>query len=552
MLLSLTVKNYALINYVHIQLDTGLNIITGETGAGKSILLGALGLILGKRADSSIVQNKDEKCYVEGIFTYNNANIDQLLLEQDIENNDGELIIRRELSPQGKSRAFINDTPTTLDILQSLTSMLIDVHAQHETQSITDRDFFIPLIDATALHTDEVKRYQDLFFTYKKNLNTLQQLVKNKEKIQQELDFLHFQYQELDIALQNTENYGALEEELQRLEYATTIQEWIAQVRQLLYDGENNFYDLNNQLIKIITQINAFTKNYDTIIQLLEQLYIEIKPLQRQLQHDEIALQSNPERVQELQDKQNQINKLLQKHHSIDIHALRQLHSELSSKIAHIAHDEETIQQLATETDSQHTELSQLAKRITHERNAVLPHFEVQINTLVEQLGMPYGKIMMQLTPLPSLNQWGADMITLLFAPNKGSIFQPLEEVGSGGEKSRLMLAIKSTTAASMNLPTLIFDEIDTGISGQVAIIVGELLKKIAHKHQIIAITHLPQVAAKGSKHLFVYKDHSGDISQTLIKDLDEEAKIENIASMLSGDVITDAARLQAKHLMEL
>lgn len=552
MLLSLTVKNYALINYVHIQLDTGLNIITGETGAGKSILLGALGLILGKRADSSIVQNKDEKCYVEGIFTYNNANIDQLLLEQDIENNDGELIIRRELSPQGKSRAFINDTPTTLDILQSLTSMLIDVHAQHETQSITDRDFFIPLIDATALHTDEVKRYQDLFFTYKKNLNTLQQLVKNKEKIQQELDFLHFQYQELDIALQNTENYGALEEELQRLEYATTIQEWIAQVRQLLYDGENNFYDLNNQLIKIITQINAFTKNYDTIIQLLEQLYIEIKPLQRQLQHDEIALQSNPERVQELQDKQNQINKLLQKHHSIDIHALRQLHSELSSKIAHIAHDEETIQQLATETDSQHTELSQLAKRITNERNAVLPHFEVQINTLVEQLGMPYGKIMMQLTPLPSLNQWGADMITLLFAPNKGSIFQPLEEVGSGGEKSRLMLAIKSTTAASMNLPTLIFDEIDTGISGQVAIIVGELLKKIAHKHQIIAITHLPQVAAKGSKHLFVYKDHSGDISQTLIKDLDEEAKIENIASMLSGDVITDAARLQAKHLMEL
>jgi len=552
MLLSLTVKNYALINYVHIQLDTGLNIITGETGAGKSILLGALGLILGKRADSSIVQNKDEKCYVEGIFTYNNANIDQLLLEQDIENNDGELIIRRELSPQGKSRAFINDTPTTLDILQSLTSMLIDVHAQHETQSITDRDFFIPLIDATALHTDEVKRYQDLFFTYKKNLNTLQQLVKNKEKIQQELDFLHFQYQELDIALQNTENYGALEEELQRLEYATTIQEWIAQVRQLLYDGENNFYDLNNQLIKIITQINAFTKNYDTIIQLLEQLYIEIKPLQRQLQHDEIALQSNPERVQELQDKQNQINKLLQKHHSIDIHALRQLHSELSSKIAHIAHDEETIQQLATETDSQHTELSQLAKRITNERNAVLPHFEVQINTLVEQLGMPYGKIMMQLTPLPSLNQWGADMITLLFAPNKGSIFQPLEEVGSGGEKSRLMLAIKSTTAANMNLPTLIFDEIDTGISGQVAIIVGELLKKIAHKHQIIAITHLPQVAAKGSKHLFVYKDHSGDISQTLIKDLDEEAKIENIASMLSGDVITDAARLQAKHLMEL
>lgn len=552
MLLSLTVKNYALINYVHIQLDTGLNIITGETGAGKSILLGALGLILGKRADSSIVQNKDEKCYVEGIFTYNNANIDQLLIEQDIENNDGELIIRRELSPQGKSRAFINDTPTTLDILQSLTSMLIDVHAQHETQSITDRDFFIPLIDATALHTDEVKRYQDLFFTYKKNLNTLQQLVKNKEKIQQELDFLHFQYQELDIALQNTENYGALEEELQRLEYATTIQEWIAQVRQLLYDGENNFYDLNNQLIKIITQINAFTKNYDTIIQLLEQLYIEIKPLQRQLQHDEIALQSNPERVQELQDKQNQINKLLQKHHSIDIHALRQLHSELSSKIAHIAHDEETIQQLATETDSQHTELSQLAKRITNERNAVLPHFEVQINTLVEQLGMPYGKIMMQLTPLPSLNQWGADMITLLFAPNKGSIFQPLEEVGSGGEKSRLMLAIKSTTAASMNLPTLIFDEIDTGISGQVAIIVGELLKKIAHKHQIIAITHLPQVAAKGSKHLFVYKDHSGDISQTLIKDLDEEAKIENIASMLSGDVITDAARLQAKHLMEL
>lgn len=551
MLKSLSVKNYALISYMHIDFDAGLNIITGETGAGKSILLGALGLILGKRADSSIVHNTKEKCYVEGVFLYNNQILDQILQDNDLEDTSGEIIIRREITTQGKSRAFVNDTPVTLDVIQAITSLLIDIHAQHETQTITEKNFFIPIIDYIANQQNTVKTYQELYASYKKNILLHQQLLAVISSNHQQQEFLQFQFQELDAALTDTENFEALEEELVKIEHASVIQEWIAESQQLIFEGENSFSDINNQLSKLIAQINSFTKDYDNFSQLLDQLYVELKPLQRKLQQDYYRLQVDPEKISILREKQTQINKLLQKHHAVNIQALRSLHADLAEKIAAIENDDEKLAILSETIALQQMELTDIAHTLSIGRGTVLQNFETQINTLLVQLGMPFGKIMMQQNGLEQLNSRGLDEITLYFAPNKGSKFQTLEEVGSGGEKSRLMLAIKSTTADSIAMPTLIFDEIDTGISGQVAIVVGDLLKKIALEHQIIAITHLPQVAAKGKKHLYVYKDHSGDRSETLIQDLNEDAKIENIAAMLSGDKVTEAARIQALHLME-
>jgi DNA repair protein RecN (Recombination protein N) len=551
MLKSLSVKNYALISYVHIDFDTGLTIITGETGAGKSILLGALGLILGKRADLSIVQNTNEKCYVEGVFSYDNELLYQLLQDNDLEDYNGEIIIRREITPQGKSRAFVNDTPVTLDVIQAITSLLIDIHAQHETQTITEKNYFITIIDHIANQNNIVKAYQELYSAYKKNILQHQQLSAAITSNLQQQEFLQFQFQELDTALADTENFEDLEDELMRIENATAIQEWIAESQQILFESENSFSDLNNQLSKLIAQINSYTKDYDNFSQLLEQLYVELKPLQRKLQQDYNLLQVDPEKITILREKQSQINKLLQKHHAADISALRDLHLQFAEKIALIENEDDKLAILSKTIALQNKELTDLAHTLSKGRVAVLPQFESQINALIIQLGMPYGKIMMQQKDIEQLNIFGLDELIFFFAPNKGSKFQTLEEVGSGGEKSRLMLAIKSTTAETVAMPTLIFDEIDTGISGQVAIVVGDLLKKIAQKHQIIAITHLPQVAAKGKKHLYVYKDHSGEKSETLIKDLSETAKVENIAAMLTGDNVTEAARIQALHWIE-
>jgi DNA repair protein RecN (Recombination protein N) len=550
MLKRLSIKNYALIEHIEIDFHPQLNIIIGETGAGKSILLGALGLILGKRADTQALFNKNEKCIIEAEFSDINTAVTDLLQENDID-LETHVIIRREILPTSKSRAFINDTPTTLDVLKEITQNLVDIHAQHETQSLTDKYYFIELLDHLAKQKDNVLQFQKQLKELNQLEHKLEESIENKSKNTQQFDYLSFQFNELEEALQGAEDYNAQAHELELMLNSTAIIEWINEAQNIIYEGEINLNDVLIKALKSISQIEEYTHNYGTIIQLLNELYSEIRVAQRKLSSDASQLNFDPERLFFLQEKQTQINKLLQKHQLNNFEDLLSLRDDIQIKLEAFTDSDGKIEYLKQEIAEIRKNLLIDARKISANRNLQIEPFIAQINHLIVSLGMPFGQIKFENNTIKNFNLYGIDEIQLLFSPNKGSEFQSLHDVGSGGEKSRLMLAIKSTIAEEKEMPTLIFDEIDTGISGQIAIIVGDLLKKSAQNRQLIAITHLPQVAAKGHHHFFVYKDHSREYSTTNIKVLNDSEKITTIAHMLSGDNLSESAIEQATLLFK-
>lgn len=551
MLNSLTIRNYAIIEGADLIFDPHLNIIIGETGAGKSILLGALGLILGKRADTSVLRNQSEKCFVEASFQINNNDIKSFFEaeELDFETNT---VIRREINASGKSRAFINDTPVTLDVLRSLTEKLVDIHAQHETQNLLEKDFFIQLLDKITRQNDTLNTYCSLLKTYKEKTNELRHFREQLKQFEKEYEFVSFQFRELEEANLSLEEWISLEEELELLLNAEQIKQNLLLLSQL-FDNENSgMLEQMAQAVKLSAQVGSFHKDLGQLHESLSAMQDELRENLRVIHQLEASTEANEDRISLLSEKQNTVNRLLQKHHFQKFEDLIALKEELADKLEKFSFSGDKLAELETETIEILNQLKSLSKTLHQQRMEAAIPFAEQITAIIKDLGIPHGKVLFSghwdenATPGPL----GMDTIELLFAPNKGSQLQTLEQVGSGGEKSRLMLAIKSLTAGYMELPTLIFDEIDTGISGEVALKVGQMLKQLGKNHQVITITHLPQVAAGGDKHFVVYKNHDSASSTTEIKATQGEDTVIEIAKMLSGDNPSQAAIENARILM--
>lgn len=551
MLQSLSIKNYAIIETVDIQFDAQLNIITGETGAGKSILLGALNLILGKRADSHVLRDAGEKCLIEAVFHIQPYSLKNFFEENDLEYED-ETIIRREINTSGKSRAFINDSPVTLEVLRALTEQLVDIYAQGETQNLLDKYFFCEILDELSKQSNIVKSYQTQYHQYKQKQTRLHQLQETQIRLQKEFDFISFQLNELEEAKLDADEYESIEHEVGLLQNAEVIKRNLAESFHLI-DG--NEYAALSQLLQANKQIGQLTDFHPTILEMHEKLVSindELKSITRQINNIADATEYNEERVQELSEKQSNINKLLQKHHVATVQDLIDIQTDLQQKVAAFTNSTDEIMRLENELTKEHADLLATAQRISKNRSEKIKTAESKVTGLLADLGMPFGFIQLEqkVNNTAPLNAYGIDEIRLLFSANKGTAAQPLDEVGSGGEKSRLMLAIKSLVAETTTLPTLIFDEIDTGISGEVAQKVGNILRALGKKHQVISITHLPQVAAKASKHFFVFKNHEKEKTFTEIKTLTGNERLHELAVMLSGNNPPKEAIENAKRLL--
>ncbi len=551
MLRTLSIKNYAIIESVLLEFDKGLNIITGETGAGKSILLGALNLILGKRADVQVLRNTDEKCTVEASFYIKSYKLKSFFKSYDLDYED-ETIIRREINPAGKSRAFINDIPVTLDILKQLTEKLVDIHAQGETQNLLDKYFYCEILDELCKQTAVVQEYQVHYAEFQQKQNRLKKLTETNIQLQKEFDFISFQLQELKEANIDEEEAAQIESELNLLQHAETIKLQLNQALQFIDGNEQAALSLLLQANKHIAQLASIN---DVLLEMHDKLTginEHLKSMSRQITQIESATEYNAERVQYLSERQSTINNLLRKHHVVSATELLNIQHELQERVNQFNGSTDEIAILENELKQDKTALSATAQRVSANRAGKVKSFESAVSNLLKDLGMEYGYVELKNKSLinDEINEYGIDSYQLWFSPNKGISPQPLETVGSGGEKSRLMLAIKSLVADTITLPTLIFDEIDTGISGDVAQKVGMVLKSLGNKHQVISITHLPQVAAKANNHLFVYKKHDKEKTYTEIKVLNANERLHEIAVMLSGNNPPKEALENAKRLL--
>lgn len=549
MLQHLHIQNYAIIDEIDIHFSSSLNIITGETGAGKSIVMGALSLILGERADSSVLIDTTKKCFVEGTFTIDTKEpVKTFLQENDLENN-GELIIRREIASNGKSRAFINDTPATLQQLKQLTSLLVDLHQQFDTLELGDDDFQREVIDALADNSNLLSDYKKVFKQYTATTKELEQLKNQKQSFQKELDYNQFLFDELsDLSLKENE-LEDLDVELKMLSNSEGIKSILNKVYYELKEGEQPVVQHLKQLINQLQSYSGFHQNIQQIIERLQSTHIELQDIAGEVENlnDDIVYDEN--RINIINDRIAVGYKLLKKHNVQTTNELLAIQNELEQKLQAVLQIDDTILAKEKQVADLLKQANALATSISANRNKQANPFAKNVNELLHKVGMPNAQLKVEIKDC-SLNEFGKDNIEFLFDANKSNKFEPIRKVASGGELSRLMLCIKYLVAQKIDLPTLIFDEIDTGISGEAAKQVGIIMKQLANNRQIICITHQPQIAAKASQHLFVYKDIVNEKIKTNIKKLREDEKVVAIAKMLSGENPTATAIASAKELM--
>lgn len=549
MLQRLTIRNFAIIDHLSVQFANGLNIITGETGAGKSILMNALSLILGERADSSMLNDQTQKCVIEAFFLPGNRNDIRHFLQTEELDWEEILTIRREISSQGKSRAFINDTPVNLSQLKNLGRMLVDLHQQFDTLELGEDQFQLHVIDAMAGNSEASRTYRKNFLEYQKALHNLQQLKEAQQLADTTLDYNRFLYDELAELQLKPGELETLEEEIRRMNHAETVKTTLNRIFSDIHESEQ---PLTQQIKQLIQRLAAIEKYHSGIQQLTERLHSlqieladigdECDQLNQQLQIDEEAIQQAVERMEKGY-------RLLKKHHVSDTHGLLLLFEDLENKLQQVVALGDAIQQAESVCQQQETLCRQLAVELSAKRQQVIEPFSNQVNQLLNQVGMPNARIQVLCSP-SALKPDGADAITFLFDANKTGRFEPIQKVASGGELSRLMLCIKSLIAQKLELPTLIFDEIDTGISGEAARQVGLIMQSLGKSLQVMAITHQPQIAARANSHFFVHKTEQGDRMVTSIRELSKEERIQVIARMLSGENPTTAAMENARELI--
>ncbi len=552
MLQKLLIKNYALIEEVELCFSDKLTIITGETGAGKSILLGALSLILGRRVNMAALSNNKKKCVVEGTFQISAYHL-QSFFEQNELDYEAETTIRREVTPSGKSRAFVNDTPVNLPLLKQIGERLVNLHAQHQTLHLFDAHYQLSIIDTLANHNGVLTNYQAIFKNYQRNQSQLKKRKAEYAQLQRDLDYIQFQLSELQEAnFVDINEQELLEQELDQLNNAEQIQQSLAESINMLDEGETSIALQLESIKAHLAGISRFHPSFEELSNRVESVGIELTDIHNELTHLAEDDSMDPERLEFVSERLNLIYRLQKKHQASTIGDLLQIRDNLASQNQSADNLEENIKRLEQTIAKQHKQLLTHASKITKDRKRQIPVFEQRINNMLTAVGMKEAsvKTMHQILPAHQLALHGQDEIEILFSANRGMSHAELRKVASGGELSRLMLCIQSLIASNTALPTLIFDEIDTGISGEVALKVGKVLQDLASHHQLISITHLPQIASKGNTHFFVYKYNTPERTLSKIRQLSQKERVVEIAKMLSGDDPGAMALANAKELL--
>jgi DNA repair protein RecN (Recombination protein N) len=551
MLQQLTINNYAIIDELTIVFDGRFNIITGETGAGKSILMGALGLVLGNRADTSVLFEPDQKCVVEASFIVaENAGLKQLLLDNELD-EDAMLIVRREIAVNGKSRSFINDTPVTLNVLRQFASQLVDLHQQFDTLELGEDDFQRNVIDSLANHSSILKTYKETYQTFNKANKELQQLKEQQANSKKEFDYLKFLFDELDEAAFRHNEIEMLEDELKLLANAENIKLVLSAAAYVLKENEQPVVQQLKSLLQKLQSLRADHAGIKTIIDRLQAAQVELKDIADEVESLNDNINIDDARMQEITQRIDLGNKLLKKHNLIHTNELIDIRNNLEQQLEHVLHIDDKIASVEQSVKEHFKKATTLAATISTQRKSGVGDFESKVLALLRQVGMPNALICVNIESAKGLSAHGADTIQFLFDANKSGRFEPLQKVASGGELSRLMLSIKSIVARSMQMPVLIFDEIDTGISGEAARQVGIIMKELAAHHQVIAITHQPQIAARAAAHFFVYKKEKNGRIKTQVRLLNDDERVDTIARMLSGEHITESALQTAREMVD-
>ena len=548
MLSKITIQNFALIDSLHISLNNGLQVITGETGAGKSIILGALRLVLGERADVKAISNPENKSVVETEFRIDKQHI-RFFEENDLDFEEN-TIIRREILPSGKSRAFINDVPVTLDVLKELSSKLIDIHSQFETSDLFSEEYQFKIIDGLSENKLLISAYQQDFNTYQKLNKTLQELENQLENSNKEADYQNFLLSELEEIDLESIDLEELKNQVSIGENAGNIIENLNYISGRFYQEEIGVLDGLNDIKNKIQKIAENSPHFEELSKRLDEAHLELKDIHNQIENELEKVEIDPESLTAMTSLLNKINTLFLKHQVSDIEGLIEIKNQLSSQQKNSQDLEKSIIDIENQLAQLTEKLSSLASDISKNRKSAIPVFTERIEKILKKLGLEKAKIEVELTDNENFNKFGKEHIQLLFQANTGFPLKPIQNAISGGERSRVMLSIKKIIAENTELPTLILDEIDTGVSGKVANEIGNVMQEMAENMQLIVITHLAQVAAKGSNNYKVIKEDVNGKTQSTIIPLNEEQKLQEIAQLLSGDTITDAAIQQAKELI--
>lgn len=548
MLKSLQIENYILIRHLEMHPAAGLNIITGETGAGKSILLGALGLLSGQRADTKVLLDPEKKCVIEGTFDISAYQLQTLFEELELD-YEKECLIRRQITPSGRSRAFVNDTPITLDNLRKLTLLLMDIHSQHDTLKLGSAAFQLGILDAYAKNEHERKAYQAAFQVFRKTESHFLKLQKDSQELQKEHDYNTFLLEELRKVPLDQMEQESMEQELERIENVEQIGQQFTLIQGLLSTSEQSAEAILQEAVTTLQKVAKFSTAYQELYERLQSAFIEMRDVSDQLESEIGDLFVDEERAEMLRQQLSALYHLQQKHHLQTVEELVALRDQLEEKVSRVENFDAELEAAQKELEAAKAELEACGHALSASRSAVIPTIEAEVQELLLALGMKNARLLIEMKATQA-HALGLDDTQFLFSANKGISPEPLQEVASGGEFSRLMLVIKYILAGKVALPTIIFDEIDTGISGEIAIKVGHMMKKMSGRHQVVTISHQPQVAAQGDAHYFVYKDQEAERVTSHLRLLSREERIREIAQMIGGSTPSESTYRSARELL--
>lgn len=549
MLVRLSVSNYALIKELDLRLDNGLTIITGETGAGKSILLGALSLILGSRADTSVLLDMNEKCVVEGTFKIADYELEEFFISHDLD-YDPVAILRREINSAGKSRAFINDTPVTLGIMKELGDKLIDIHSQHQTLMLKDNSFQLSIIDSFASLGSVKERYRSIFSTYQKLRKEYSFLKEKSDRNKADIEYYRFQLSQLEQAQLRRGEQADLEKEQEILTHAEEIISALSGVSRLFYDEEGLIIIKLKEAKNLLTRIKSFIHEGEGLVSRLESALIELDDLAGEVEKIAAKIDADPLKLNAVNDRLDHLYSLMQKHRAKDIDELITRKEEIENILRSIASTDEKLEEIEKNLSETKNLITAIADELSEKRQKALPLIETRVTEMLRQLGMPNARFRISMSRFDEFNSTGRDGADFLFSANRQTEPEDIARIASGGELSRVMLSLKSLMTRNSSLPTIIFDEIDSGVSGEVADKVGQILSGMGNYMQVINITHLPQVASRGTKHYHVYKEDDGNSTITRIRLLSADERILEVARLLSGSEVTDTAVKNARELI--
>ncbi|WP_318308788.1 DNA repair protein RecN [Flagellimonas crocea] len=550
MLVNLSIQNYALIDDVSVSFSDGFTTITGETGAGKSILLGGLSMVLGKRADLSSLKNTEQKCVIEAEFDVSKYQLQTFFEENDLD-YEQTTILRREILPGGKSRAFVNDSPVTLDVMRALGDQLVDVHSQHQTMQLTDNDFQMKVLDALADNSKNLLGYTEELEKLRTASKELQKLEDFQADADKEHDYNSFLLKELEDAKLKQGVQEELEEEYEQLSNVEQIIEQLSAGHQLLNDEQLGIVGRLTDLKRAFHGLTDFGADYKSLSDRIQSVLIETDDIASELEQLKDTVEANPERLEVVNGRLQQLYDLQKKHHTDSVEDLIAIREELNEKVDAVANIESKIKEKRGEVESITKQVDIWAKKISDGRKAVIPKLSERLQSSLSSLGMPSATFKIEVNPSKAFKTNGKDDLAFLFSANKGSNYGELKKVASGGELSRIMLTIKSILAEYENLPTMMFDEIDTGVSGEISNKMGEIMQQMSGNMQVFSITHLPQVASKGRYQFKVYKEEGAEGTSTHIKQLNTDERIRELAEMLGGKSLSESALAHAKELLQ-